>query len=107
MLDEWSTGIRSLGKLPNVFCKISGAPPEPWTNAEIEPFVQEVITAFGFERVVFAGNWFVVEKPSTFVHWAKAVDNMLVSNTSVTSTKKAQLLARTAQQAYAPPLMAT
>jgi L-fuconolactonase len=100
---QWSVQIRALGELSNVFCKISGTPPEPWTDADVAPFVREVVAAFGFSRVMFAGNWFVVAKHSSFAHWAEAVDSILL-NTSVTrSAERARLLSRTAHEVYALP----
>lgn len=61
----WTSNITALASSPNVWMMISGAPQEAshgaygnWTRSEVEPYVKFAITAFGFSRCVYAGNWF-------------------------------------------------
>jgi L-fuconolactonase len=61
LLDPWQTDLRKLAKLPNVVCKISGmvteADHEGWQPADLEPYINVVLEAFGEERVLFGSDW--------------------------------------------------
>jgi len=60
-LDPWRQHIRELAKLPNLACKISGvvayADPQHVTAAAIRPYIEHCIECFGWERVIFGGDW--------------------------------------------------
>lgn len=61
-LDPWREYINKLAALPNIAaCKISGliayANPESWTVDDLRPFVDHVIACFGWDRVVWGGDW--------------------------------------------------
>lgn len=57
---EWRDGIYRLGALPNAACKVSAfwlpgmVPP---TAEATRPFADEIVTAFGHDRIVSASNW--------------------------------------------------
>ncbi len=57
---EWRDGIRRLGGLPNAACKVSAfwlpGMPAP-TADQLQPFADEILAAFGTERIVAASNW--------------------------------------------------
>jgi L-fuconolactonase len=58
--EEWSRGMESAGRLPQVFCKISGLLTEqrlPWSAAPMRPFVQHALAVFGPERLMFGSEW--------------------------------------------------
>src|SRR6266566_7664681 len=61
LLDPWQADLRALAELPNVVCKISGmvteADHEGWQPADLEPFINIVLEAFGEERVLFGSDW--------------------------------------------------
>ena len=60
-LEPWASGIRPLGELPNVWCKVSGMVTEAdqsgWTSADLRPFVDQVVDVFGPERLAFGSDW--------------------------------------------------
>ena len=60
-LEPWRTGIRALAALPNVSCKLSGlvteASWETWTPADLGPWVDTVLDAFGPERTMVGSDW--------------------------------------------------
>jgi len=85
---EWVTYVQQLSKHSNVAAKISGVPeradvaPLPsgydtWTEDEVRPYVRAVIDAFGYDRVIFGGNWFVVKQYSTYTRWARVLLGIL------------------------------
>ncbi|MDJ0699641.1 MAG: amidohydrolase family protein [Woeseiaceae bacterium] len=62
-LESWRSGLRLLGDLRNVYCKISGLGmfDHDWTVDSIRPIVESCIDAFGVERCMFGSN-FPVDK---------------------------------------------
>lgn len=60
-LEPWQSEMKTLSEFPNVYCKVSSlateADQERWTRADLEPYVKHVYECFGFDRVVFAGDW--------------------------------------------------
>lgn len=60
-LDPWRSEIREMAKFPNLRCKVSSlateADHENWTIEDIRPYADTIFEAFGFDRVIFAGDW--------------------------------------------------
>ena len=79
-LDSWQTYLRRLAELPNVVCKISGmvteANHERWQPADLEPFVNVALEAFGEERVLFGSDWPVVLLASPYRRWYEALETL-------------------------------
>ena len=77
-LDPWQADLRKLAELPNVACKISGvvteADHERWQPADLEPFVNVALEAFGVERVLFGGDWPVVLLASPCRRWYETLE---------------------------------
>jgi L-fuconolactonase len=73
LLDPWQADMRTLAELPNVVCKISGmvteANHEGWQPADLEPFINVVLEAFGDERVLFGSDWPVALLASSYQRW--------------------------------------
>lgn len=73
LLAPWQTDLRKLAELPNVVCKISGmvteADHEGWQPADLEPFINVVLEAFGEERVLFGSDWPVSLLASPYRRW--------------------------------------
>jgi L-fuconolactonase len=60
-LEGWATGIRALAESGNVMCKLSGlvteADWENWEAAEIRPYLDVAVEAFGWERMMVGSDW--------------------------------------------------
>lgn len=58
---SWQRGMRALAERPNVACKMSGLLTEGdwrhWRAAEIVPFLEEVLDAFGSSRCMVGSDW--------------------------------------------------
>ena len=71
--DPWQTDLRKLAELSNVVCKISGmvteADHEGWQPADLEPFINVVLEAFGEDRVLFGSDWPVALLASPYRRW--------------------------------------
>src|SRR5436305_5252776 len=81
-LNSWQADLRQLAELPNVACKISGvvteADHERWQPADLEPFVNVALEAFGEERVLFGGDWPVVLLASPYLRWYETLEALTV-----------------------------
>lgn len=79
--EPWSTQIGELAAMENVACKISGVVTEAnhqqWTFNDLRPFLDRVVEAFGFDRLLFGGDWFVQTLASTYPRWVEVVDRTL------------------------------
>jgi len=74
-LDPWRRHIRELAKLPNLACKISGvvayADPQHVAATDIRPYVEHCIECFGWERVIFGGDWPVCNLTASLGRWVE------------------------------------
>ena len=85
-LDPWRAHLAELAGLPNVFCKISGVITEAdhrnWTREQVQPYILHAIESFGFDRVMFGGDWHVVELAGTYPRWVETLDWAVAGATS-------------------------
>ncbi|HEX4362032.1 MAG TPA: amidohydrolase family protein [Pseudonocardia sp.] len=58
---SWAADVRALGAEHNVVVKLSGLVTEAdhgsWTPADIRPYAEQVLTAFGPDRTMFGSDW--------------------------------------------------
>ncbi len=91
LMSPWAEEMRALAALPNVVCKISGVVTEAdhkaWTEDELKRYVSVAIEAFGFDRVMFGGDWPVSLLALSYRRWTDIVDAVLVG-TSADEQKK-------------------
>jgi L-fuconolactonase len=63
-----------------VHCKISGVTTEAdhksWTRGQIRPYIEHAIDTFGFDRIMFGGDWHVLELAGTYPDWVNIVDDI-------------------------------
>jgi L-fuconolactonase len=78
--DPWRRDLRELAALGNVHCKISGVTTEAdhksWTRGQIRPYIEHAIDTFGFDRIMFGGDWHVLELAGTYPDWVNIVDDI-------------------------------
>ena len=78
LLEPWKSDLKDLATLPNVMCKISGmtteADMENWTRDDLRPYFDHVIECFGFDRVVYGGDWFVASLATTYPRFVETLD---------------------------------
>ncbi|HVO03177.1 MAG TPA: amidohydrolase family protein [Candidatus Cybelea sp.] len=76
--DPWRQHMKELSSLPNVTCKISGVSTEAdhknWTREQLKPYILHAIECFGFERVLYGGDWHVLELAGTYPQWIEVLD---------------------------------
>ena len=77
-LDPWRAQMCLLATHPNVTCKLSDLPVEAdhrnWTEAQIRPYIDVVVEAFGFERLVYGGDWPVCLQATAIPDWVGLLD---------------------------------
>jgi L-fuconolactonase len=80
-LDPWRAQLRDLAMLPNTWCKISGlvteADHQKWKPADLQPYIDHVIACFGFDRVMFGGDWPVSTQATDYPRWVNTLDAAL------------------------------
>jgi L-fuconolactonase len=76
--EPWRSRIAELARMPNVVCKISGVATEAdhgdWTREQLRPYIEHCIERFGLDRVMFGGDWPVLELAGTYRDWVGIVD---------------------------------
>jgi L-fuconolactonase len=82
MMNPWASQIRELAHFPNVTCKVSGVATEAdhkyWKPGEIEPYIDVAIDAFGFDRIMFGGDWPVAIQAIEYRHWIEILDKKMI-----------------------------
>jgi L-fuconolactonase len=79
--EPWRSQISELAKLPNVVCKVSGVITEAdhvhWTKADLTPYLDHVISAFGFDRLMFGSDWTVSRLTHAYPTFVEILDEVL------------------------------
>ncbi|TDD48343.1 amidohydrolase [Nonomuraea terrae] len=100
-LEPWRTRVRELAAHPNVFCKLSGMVTEAdwasWRVADLRPYAEVVLEAFGPERVMFGSDWPVCLLAAEYEQVAAAADELCAG---LSEHERAQVFAGTARRAY-------
>ena len=77
LMEPWRTHLKTLASLENVSCKMSGlvveADWERWTPADLKPYIDHVLDCFGFERILFGGDWPVVLRAARWQQWLETL----------------------------------
>lgn len=80
-LDPWRDDLRELSKRPNVACKISGiiayADAADVSTTALRPFVEHAVECFGWDRVMFGGDWPVCNLTAELGTWVSILDEIL------------------------------
>lgn len=73
VLEPWATHIHDLAQRKNVWCKVSGLVTEAdwqtWTPAQLKPYLDVVVEAFGSERLMAGSDWPVCLVASSYSRW--------------------------------------
>jgi predicted TIM-barrel fold metal-dependent hydrolase len=100
-LDPWRENITRLAAEPNVNCKISGivayADPALWTAGDLKPYVDHVLASFGWDRVVWGGDWPVCTLSASLAEWVAATKAL---TRQATEEQRAKLFHRNAERIY-------
>ena len=88
--ESWQEGVQQMGRLENVYCKISGIISRTetgWDAETLAPTVNACLDSFGEDRVVFGGDWPVCNLGASLSEWVAALRE-IVKNRPETLQKK-------------------
>jgi L-fuconolactonase len=78
LLDPWRAHLKQMAQMPNVVCKLSGVTTEAdhknWNREQLRPYIDHVINCFGFDRVMYGGDWPVSELAGKYADWLATLD---------------------------------
>jgi len=100
---NWNERLERLKALPNVFCKISalfdlsGQSPAPVDANYYRPFIDQVVDAFGPNRILFGSNWTLSEMYGTYGSLVGIYDEYLEKRKEISVRK---FYAENAAKAY-------
>jgi predicted TIM-barrel fold metal-dependent hydrolase len=97
----WAEEIRRVAAFPNVVCKMSGitayCAPGTATEATVAPYVAHVLDCFGPTRVLWGGDWPVVNLGSGLPEWIAMSRRMLAG---LSPDEQAAVMQGTARRVY-------
>jgi L-fuconolactonase len=101
IFSPWNMGIRELARRENTYCKVSGMVTEAdwkiWTQADLRPYFDAVLNAFGPKRLMFGSDWPVIEAACEYGRWARIVRSWI---SELSAAERSEIMAGTAKTAY-------
>ncbi|WP_062209168.1 amidohydrolase family protein [Demequina oxidasica] len=81
-MGRWRGLLDEAAAAPNVAAKISGltasvGPPDNWTVDSFRPVVETAVAAFGAERLMYGGDWPVVNLAGGYARWFEGISQIL------------------------------
>jgi len=80
-IEAFRRHMNAVAAHPNVHCKLSDLPVEAnrsaWTQADLKPFIETAIEAFGIRRVMYGGDWPVCLQATSLQRWVEVLDKVL------------------------------
>ncbi len=78
---QWQRDMQLLGTKKNLVCKVSGivagAKKEHWKASDLAPIVNHTIESFGWDRVMFGGDWPVCTPVASYKEWVEALKEIV------------------------------
>ncbi|GAB3880584.1 amidohydrolase family protein [Kibdelosporangium lantanae] len=100
-LEPWASLIRELARFENVTCKMSGLVTEAdwaqWTVADLRPYVDVVLEAFGPSRLMFGSDWPVCLLASSYADVVGAAEELTAG---LTADERSRVFGGTAVEVY-------
>jgi L-fuconolactonase len=100
-MEPWATALKNLAKRPNIVCKVSGLVTEAvynnWTKAQIIPYLDVALEAFGSRRLMFGSDWPVCLVATTYQNWHTLVRDWA---SKLSASEQDRLFGLTAVDAY-------
>jgi L-fuconolactonase len=101
IFSPWNMGILELARRGNIYCNVSGMVTEAdwkiWTQADLRPYFDAVLNAFGPKRLMFGSDWPVIEVACDYAQWAHIVRSWI---SELSAAEQSEIMAGTAKIAY-------
>lgn len=83
IVEPWAERLRDLARRENVWCKLSGMVTEAdwaaWTEAQLKPYIDVVLEAFGPRRLMFGSDWPVCLVACGYERWFRIVRDAIAA----------------------------
>lgn len=103
--EDWEGNFRKAAEFPNIYCKLSGmvteADWENWRPADLKPYVETALEAFGPERCMFGSDWPVCELAASY---QQVYEALVEAMGPLSDSERARILGGTAAEFYRLPL---
>lgn len=80
-LGAFQRHAHELARCPNIYCKLSGLATEAdhrcWTDAELFPYIDTALQAFGPDRLLFGSDWPVCLQATSLARWIGVLERAL------------------------------
>ncbi|MDB1089808.1 amidohydrolase family protein [Streptomyces sp. ACA25] len=100
-LTGWAGGIRRLAALPHTVAKLSGLVTEAdwhtWSVADLRPYTDTVLDAFGADRLMFGSDWPVCRLAASY---RQVLDTARTLTAGLSPAEQDAVLAGTATRVY-------
>lgn len=93
VLSPWRENITELARRQNVHCKISGMV----TEADLRPYFDVVLSAFGPKRLMFGSDWPVILVASEYQRWVQTVPRAV---STLSPSEQDRIMGGTAIEVY-------
>ena len=101
VIEPWRKNILDLAKRANVYCKLSGMVTEAdwtkWSLADLRPYFETVLEAFGPSRLMFGSDWPVCLLATSYQKWIETVEDFIGKSSA---TERSQIFGGVAAQVY-------
>jgi L-fuconolactonase len=100
VLEPWATRLSALAAEPNVVAKVSGLVTEAslqWTVADLRPYVDVALEAFGPDRLMVGSDWPVCLLAASYEEVFEAAEQV---TSGLTGAERAQVFGATAARVY-------
>jgi len=101
VMSPWKERIQKIARRENVYCKLSGMATEAdhggWEVADLRPYVEVVMEAFGAKRMMFGSDWPVCLLAVKYKKWVETVSEFAGK---LSKDERERLMGGTAIEAY-------
>ena len=77
----WADDLKAAAAFPNMYCKLSGMVTEAswqnWKPADLKPYVETALEAFGSERCMYGSDWPVCELAASYEQVYRALADIV------------------------------
>ncbi|OED45002.1 hypothetical protein AB833_00305 [Chromatiales bacterium (ex Bugula neritina AB1)] len=85
-ISQYRQDLKELSQYPNLWIKLSDLPVEAdhqnWTESDLRPYIDATVEAFGFERMIYAGDYPVCLQATTLPQWVDVLDTALAGSST-------------------------
>jgi L-fuconolactonase len=101
VMHPWNQQMRELARRPNVVCKVSGLAGEAdwkcWTAADLRPYMDTALDAFGAKRLMIGSDWPVSLLACEYTQWFSLIRDWVAP---LSHEETASILEETAVRVY-------